>query len=158
MKSRSAVRNVRERRIRSPPSLGGTARDKKTENHHDRSKEKCPKARGIYFRKRHIRRADLERNDKITEGSKGDRHHPKEDHDGAMHRAERVVALRGKHSALGQRTNESPQPKPGVKMARDNRMFRPVQEILNQNGKVTDDRDRVARVCELPPHYHHQAE
>ncbi len=44
-------------------------------------------ARHVDFREGHVRRADLERHDKISEGGKRHRHNPEKDHDRAVHRA-----------------------------------------------------------------------
>jgi hypothetical protein len=57
-----------------------------------------PVARQIEARERHVGRADLERHEVVAEGADGQRHHPQEHHDGAVHGAELVVEL-GQHDA-----------------------------------------------------------
>ncbi len=74
-------------------------------------------------------RANLEREHEIPESSDGEGHHPEEDHDGAVHRPELVVELREHRPARHARLAE----------------------------EVADERQRHARVSELPAHQHHQA-
>ena len=73
-------------------------------------------------------RANLEREHEIPESSDGEGHHPEEDHDGAVHRPELVVELREHRPARHARLAE----------------------------QVADERQRDARVGELPAHQHHQ--
>src|SRR5205823_12853773 len=85
--SRPLVRDHREWRVRSPTAFGRTAGNKETDEHDDAADKKGLIARHVDLRISHVRRADLERHDEITEGRERDRNNPEEDHDRAVHRA-----------------------------------------------------------------------
>ena len=74
--------------------------------------------------------ADLQRENEIPKTADGKRHDPQKHHDGPMHRPELVVELR-QHDPAGCALVAKP---------------------------LTDDRDRLERVGQLPPHDHHQSE
>src|SRR5439155_4472734 len=122
-----------ERRIGSPTTFGGTAGNKKTHQHDDAADDKRPITGSVYFRERHVGRADLERDDKISEGGEGERHYPKKNHDRPMHGAEGIVELR-RHFAVRHRAGS--------------------KEMVE---RVPDYRHRLAWISQLPAHHHHQA-
>ena len=104
MEPRAFVRDVRERRVRSPASLGRSAGNKKAAEHYRAADPERPKAGRVYFRECHVRGADLQRDNEVSEGRKCYRHNSEKDHDRAVHRAEGVVPLR-RHHAVGKRTD-----------------------------------------------------
>ena len=83
----TSIRDHGEGRVGCPAALGRSTGDKKADEHDDAADKKRLVACHVYFWKRHVRCADLERNDEIPERGKGQRHDPKEDHDGSVHRA-----------------------------------------------------------------------
>ena len=85
MERRALIGNIRERRVRSPTAFGRAARNKKTRQHDQAADPKRPETGGVYFWKRHVRRADLERHNEIAKRRERDRHNAKEDHDRAVH-------------------------------------------------------------------------
>src|SRR6266513_3014346 len=133
MEPRALVRDIGQRRIGSPPALGRAAGNKKAGQHDHSADAERPETGGVYFRQGHVRRADLKRHDKIPKRSARDRHYTQEDHDGAVHRAERVIKLR-RHFAVGHGVGpeEIRQPLPNY-------------------------RQGLAGVGQLPTHDHHQA-
>ena len=122
--------DVGERRVGRPARARGAARREEARDHHHAARRVGPVARQVQPRERHVRRADLQRHQVVAEAAHGERHHPQEDHDGAVHRAELVVEL-GQHDA--------------ARRAR----------VAEQ---AADERDGLARVGELPAHQHHQEE
>ena len=88
MKRRTCVRHDRERCIRGPTAFGRAARHEKARQHDDAANPERPEAGRVDLRKRHVRRADLQRHDKIAEGRERHRHDAEENHDRSMHRAE----------------------------------------------------------------------
>ena len=132
MKRFTFVRDHREWRVGCPAALGRTARDEKADQHNNAADKKRLVARHVYLRERHVRRADLQWHDEVSERRKGQRHDPKKDHDGAVHRAQRVVKLR-RHLPI----RHAAGPK---EMAE----------------RIADHRQRLARIGELPAHQHHE--
>jgi hypothetical protein len=90
--------DAREGRVGGPSGLRGAAGDEEAGEHDDAAEEEEPVARHVEPRKRHVRGSDLEREHEVAEPSDGERHHPEEDHDGAVHGAELVVEV-GEHRA-----------------------------------------------------------
>ena len=88
MKPRALVRNVRQRRIRSPTAFGRAAGNKKASQHDDAADPKRPETGGVHFWKSHVGCADLKRHNKIPEGGERHWHDAEKDHDGAVHGAE----------------------------------------------------------------------
>ena len=89
-----------------------------------------PVAHHVELGERHVGCADLERHHEVAEAADGQRHDAEEHHDRAVHRAELVVELR-QHDAARRLVRAEP---------------------------AADDRNRVARIGQLKPHQHHQAE
>ena len=110
--------------------MRGAAGDEEAAEHRHAAEEEAPVAHHVDLRERHVGRADLERDHEVAEAADGERHDAEEDHDGAVHRAELVVEL-GQHRAA--------------------RHARLAEELA-------DERQRGARVGELPAHQHHQRE
>ena len=108
--------------------MRGPAGDEKAAEHREATEDEAPVARHVDLREGHVRRPDLERQHEISESADGEGHHAEEDHDGAVHRAELVVEL-GEH--------------------------RPARHACVAE-QVADERQRHARVGEVPPHDHHQ--
>ena len=98
MESLALVRDIGQWGIGSPAAFGRTAGNEKAGQHDHATHTERPETGGVYFRKGHVRRPDLERHDKIAEGGERDRHHAQKDHDGAVHCTERVVTLTGHHT------------------------------------------------------------
>ena len=117
-----------EGRIGGPPALRGSPGDEKAGEHGHAAEEEEPVARHVELREGHVRRANLERHHEVPESADGERDHAEEDHDGAVHRSELVVELREHRPARHARLAE----------------------------EVADERQRDARVGELPAHEHHQ--
>jgi hypothetical protein len=110
------------------PTLRGSPGDEKTDQHRHAAEEEGLVARHIQPRERHVRGPNLERDHEVPESSDGERNHPEEDHDGAVHRPELVVEVR-EHRPAGH-----------ASLAED----------------PAEQRQRGARVGELPAHEHHQ--
>ena len=119
---------IGERRVGGPPGLRGPAGDEKAAEHRHAAEEEAPVAHHVDLRERHVRGSNLEREHEVPESSDGEGHHAEEDHDGAVHRAELVVELGEHRPARHARLAEEP----------------------------ADQRQRGARVGELPAHQHHQ--
>ena len=117
-----------ERRVGGPPGLRGPAGDEKAAEHRDAAEEEAPVAHHVDLREGHVRGSNLEREHEVPESSDGEGDHPEEDHDGAVHRPELVVEL-GEH--------------------------RPARHARLAEERA-DQRQRGARVGELPAHEHHQ--
>src|SRR5207302_10147587 len=88
MRIRAGIGDDSQWRIGSPTAFGGAAGNKKTHQHDDGADNKRPITGGVYLGEGHVGRADLQRNDKISEGGEGDRNDPGKDHDRAVHGAE----------------------------------------------------------------------
>ena len=108
--------------------MRGPAGDEKAAEHRDAAEEEAPVAHHVDLREGHVRGADLEREHEVPESSDGEGDHAEEDHDGAVHRPELVVEL-GEH--------------------------RPARHARLAEERA-DQRQRHARVGELPAHEHHQ--
>ena len=119
---------IGERRIGRPPGLRGSPGDEEAGQHGHAAEEEEPVARHVEPRERHVRGSNLERDDEVPESADGERHDAEEDHDGAVHRPELVVEL-GEH-----------RPARHARLAED----------------AAEQRQRRARIGELPPHEHHQ--
>ena len=115
-------------RIGRPPGLRGSPGDEKAGEHRHAAEEEEPVARHVEPRERHVGGSNLEREHEVPESSDGEGDHPEEHHDGAVHRTELVVELRQHRPAR----------------------HAPLAE------QVADQRQRRARVGELPAHEHHQ--
>ncbi len=125
-----ARRDVGERSVGGPARLGRAAGDEEARQHHDAAREVAPVARHVEAGEGHVRGADLEGQHEVAEAAHGERHHPEEHHDRAVHGAELVVELRQHHAARHPRLPE----------------------------QAPEERQRASRVRQLPPHQHHQAE
>ena len=119
-----------ERHVGGPARVGRAAGDEEARQHDHAADEEHPVARHVEPGERHVGGADLQRDHVVAEAADRERHDAEEDHDRAVHRAELVVELR-QHDAA--------------------RRVRHAQQ-------VADERDRLARIGQLPPHQHHQAE
>ena len=100
------------------------------DEHRHAAAEVHPVAHHVELGEGHVGRADLQRHHEVAEAADGERHDAEEDHDRAVHRPELVVEL-GEHDA--HRRAILPEP-------------------------LADQRNRLARIGELPPHDHHQRE
>ncbi len=117
-----------EGRVGGPPGLRGSAGHQEAGQHRHAAEEEEPVARHVQPRERHVRGSNLERDHEVPESSDSEGDHPEEDHDGAVHRPELVVELREHRPARHARLAEDP----------------------------AEQRQRGARVGELPAHEHHQ--
>ena len=124
------TRDAGQRRVRGPSGLRGPAGDEEAAEHRDAAEEEAPVADHVDLREGHVRGADLEREHEVPESADGERDHAEEDHDGAVHRPELVVELREHRPARHARLTE----------------------------EVADQRQRGARVGQVPAHQHHQRE
>ena len=122
--------DVRERRVGGPARLGRAPGNEEAREHHRAAHEVAPVARHVDAREGHVGRADLQRQHEVAEAADRERHDAQEHHDRPVHRAELVVELRQHRAARHARLAE----------------------------ERADDRQRRARVGELPAHQHHQAE
>ena len=122
------ARDDGERRVGGPPGLRGAPGDEKAAEHRDAAEEEAPVAHHVDLREGHVRGSNLEREHEVPESSDGEGDHAEEDHDGAVHRPELVVELREHRPARHARLAE----------------------------EAADQRQRGARVGELPAHEHHQ--
>ena len=136
----NAVRQVRhrgQRRIGSPARARRAAGDEEACQHDHAAGEKTLEADHVDAREGHVRRADLQRHDVVAEGREGERHNREEDHDGAVHGAERVVEVR-RHDAAG-----------------NHHLALFAQNPLQEN---TDQGNGLAGIGDLPAHRRHQQE
>ncbi len=124
----AGTRDDRERRVRRPTGLGGSPGNEEAGQHRHAAEEEEPVARHVQPRERHVRGSNLERDDEVPESSDSEGDDPEEDHDGAVHRPELVVELGEHRAARHARLAEEP----------------------------AEQRQRGARVGELPAHEHHQ--
>ena len=85
VKTRPFVRDISQRRVGCPTTLGGAARHEKAGHHDDRSGGKRPEAGGVDLGEGHVGSSDLQRHDKISKGGESHGHDTEEDHDRAMH-------------------------------------------------------------------------
>jgi hypothetical protein len=85
-------RDVGERGIRRPARRRGAARHEEPGHHHETSHEVQPVTERVQARKRHVRRANHQRDEVVAE-RQNQRHDREEHHDGAVHRAELEVEL-----------------------------------------------------------------
>ena len=92
-----AVAMIGERRIRRPSGVGGAARQEEARDHDEPAREVQPVAQHVQARKRHVRRADHQRDEVVAERADGERHDGEKHHDRAVHRAELRVEL-GQHA------------------------------------------------------------
>ena len=131
---RLAMRRNRGRqwRIGSPARLRRAARNEKAHQHHDAAEDVSLITRHVHTRKCHVRRANHQRHHVIAERRERQRHHAEENHDGAVHRAERIVKVRRNRAVARHR--------------------RP-QNFFQQRA---DKRHRRARMRNLPAHQQHQ--
>src|SRR5947208_1025651 len=83
--SRAGVGNRGQRHVGSPAALGRAAGHEETYQHDNAPDKNGPVARHVYFREGHVRRADLERHDKIAKRGKRQWHDAEKDHDRAVH-------------------------------------------------------------------------
>ena len=120
----------RERRVGGPARLRRAARHEEAASIDHAADEIHPVAHHVELGERHVGRADLQRHHEVAETADGERDDAEEHHDGAVHRAELVVELRQHDPARG----------------------------LVLTEQVADERNRRARIGQLPPHDHHQAE
>ena len=120
-------------RIGSPARLSRAARHEKA-HQHDHSADDIDLVTGhVNTRKRHVRRADLQGHDEITEGRERQRHDAQKHHDGAVHGAEGIVQIRA-HDALVRHV---------------------AQGLVQQRADA--QRDGGAWMRDGPAHHHHQA-
>ncbi len=80
-----------QRRIGGPARLRRAAGNEEADQHDEAAHHVSLVAGHVDARKRHVRRADLQRHDKIAERGEGQRHDAQKHHDGAVHRAEGIV-------------------------------------------------------------------
>ena len=128
-------------RIGGPARLGRAAGNEKAGQHQNASQEIELVAGHVDPRKGHVRRADLERSDEIAEGAESQRHNGEEDHDGAMHRAVRIIQIR----------RDDPDAAALVGGGRADHI-RPV----DFEEKLANDGDGLAGMGDLPAHQKHQ--
>src|SRR6185436_4812062 len=101
--------------------------------HHHAAQEETLEAGHVHPRKGHVGRADLQRNDVITERREGQGHNGEEHHDGAVHGPEGVVNVRAHYS-----------------LRHHFRTQNPLQHHAHH-------RNRFVGKCDRPTHHEHQA-
>ena len=138
--SRPHVRHRRQRRIRGPARLRGPARNEEAGQHDDPAHEIELVADHVDARKRHVRRADLERSDKVAERPEGQRHNGQKHHDRPVHGPEGIVEARHHHPDMARRIL--------------------ADHVLAEHPEkqLADNRDGMAGISQLPAHHRHQAE
>ena len=125
-----------QRRIGRPARLRRAARNEEADQHDDAADHVGLVAGHVHARKRHVRRADLQRHHVIAERGERQRHDGQEHHDRPVHRAEGIVEVRP----------TSLPPAAAVVCPK---------QLLQQ---AAHHRNRLARMRNLPAHHQHQAE
>ena len=82
----------RQRRVERPARAGAVAREDRRHQQNQRPRQK-PERNVVQSRKRHVGRADHQRNEPVAEASDKRRHHQKEHHDKAVRRDQHIPEL-----------------------------------------------------------------
>ena len=127
-----------ERGIGGPTGFCRTRRHDEAGEHQQAAQQVALVADHVQTGEGHVRCADLQGDDIVAEGADPDGHDGQENHDGSVHRAERVVEIRKHDAGNSRRVLADPQI---------------AQDCLEQ---PTDDRQRFAGIGHLPAHRQHQ--
>ncbi len=98
----------RQRRVGGPPGRRVPALHEEAREHQDAAGDGEPERPHVEPRERHVRRADLERDQVVAEHAHQERHDGEEHHEGAVHGDQRVVELREQDAARRHRLGKQP--------------------------------------------------